>query len=265
MKKVTLPAGLLFLAVIFLANLSCSTQFKTGPIAIAGQSDASASYTNNEIKRYYGKLNVRSLADVPESEYPQYKKYVSDKTVLVIVHPAYFIFFQDNNENKILVKRRNDLSKNIVDLFLDDYAADTGSILEQIQLSLKNENRFLREKSLRRELVILVLPPRYKKHPEYPYKNLDEFGRYLNEVTNGSPSLLYVESEEFKSGYLSGDTLNRLNKFFNAVEIRTIRLGGGYKNMCLKNCYDDIASIRKGQNIVMAPEICTVSPDVISR
>ncbi len=113
--------------------------------------------------------------------------------------------------------------------------------------------------------MILVLPPRYKKHPEYPYKNLDEFGRYLNEVTNGSPSLLYVESEEFKSGYLSGDTLNRLNKFFNAVEIRTIRLGGGYKNMCLKNCYDDIASIRKGQNIVMAPEICTVSPDVISR
>jgi hypothetical protein len=227
------------------------------------QSDDYATYTKDDIDQYYGKLNVRSLFDLPKSDYLQYKKYVSGNTVNVIVHPAYFIFFQDNNQNKIYVERRDDFSRNLVDLFIEKYPADEGSIQAQMKLSLKKESQFLREKAQKQDLVVLVLPPRYRGHPEYPYKKLDEFGRYLNEVTKGSPSVLYVESDDFKNGYLSSSTLTILNKFFNALDIRTIRIGGGYKNLCLKNFSDDIAAVRNVQTIELVPEICTVSPDVI--
>ncbi len=229
-----------------------------------GQTDDSVGQFSDGISRLYGRLKIRSVDDIPESDYFLYKKFVSDSTVNVMVHPAYFLFFQDNNDNKVFVDRGEDFSKNIVDLFIEEYPAEKRSMPEQMKLSLKNEELFLRDKSQKRELLVLVLPPRYKKHPEYPYKKLDEFARYLNEVTHGSPSVLYVESDGFKNGYLSSDTHDRLSKFFNALGINTVRIGGGYKDLCVKNFYDEIVAVRNIRNTVLVPEICTVSPDLIN-
>lgn len=216
---------------------------------------------SSEITSYYKDLNIRSLDQVPESDYEYMKKYVIGGVATVVVHPAYYVFFQDNNGKKVFVERGSDFSKNIVDIFLDEFPAGDNAKVNSIKLSLRKEVEFIRGKAQNRELIVLVIPPNYQQHPEYPYKRLDEFGRFLNEVTNGSPSVLYVESNDFKSGHLANETFSRLRRFFHLLKVKTVQVGGEYKDQCVSNFYEDLKKVEWLRNVVLLPEICTVSPN----
>lgn len=245
--------------------LSCSVQMNPNPSFRKNvyQNDESDKEHLKNVTRYYKKLNLPCLSDIPKNEYDDYTKYVSDHTAYVIVHPAYYLFFHDNNRNKVVMDRKDDFSKNIVDLFIDSYPVDKDSKLQQMKVALKNETRFLREKALRNNLVILVIPPIYWLHPSYPYKRYDEFARYLNEVTNGSPSFIYVESENFNTGYLSSSMLSRLDRFFSATGVTKVKIGGEYLKKCVNNFYEQARQIENIKNAALIPEICAISPDAL--
>jgi hypothetical protein len=250
--------------VITLASFSCSTPLRSGIRRQIDPLDEVIYRHSNEVKQLYAMLKIRSLADISETSYIKYKKYVLNNTVYVLVHPAYYIFFHDNNENKIYVDRGNDFSKNIVDLFIDDFPVNDSKMLEQMKLSTNMERVFLGKKSLNQNLVIVVLPPKYRTHPEYPYNKLDEYGRYLNDVTQNSPSILYIESESYKSGYLTRDTLSKVRKLFNALEIKTVYVSGGYTGGCVQNFYEQIVENYNVKNIELVPEMCIASPDIMN-
>ncbi len=215
------------------------------------------------ISNLYGNLKIRSLNDIPEEKFIEYKKYVNNGTAYVIVHPSYYVFFHNYDKKaKVVIERsRGDYSKNIVDMFIDDYPVGQSKTLKQMKESERRERDFLKKASSRGRLIILVLPPDYNKHPEYPYRKLDEFARYLNEVTGASPSVVYVESESYKHGYMTFDTLPRLNRFLKTAEVKTLLLGGGYVDLCLKDFEDETASLKDIEKVETIPEICTQSPD----
>lgn len=216
------------------------------------------------IKDLYGKLKIVKLDDIPEDKYADYKKYVYNGTAYAIVHPSYYLYFHDYNANKVVVERpRGDFSKNITDIFIDDYQREKSRTIKYMKEMERRERDFLKKTSSRQRLVILVLPPDYQKHTEYPYRKLDEFGRYLNEVTEGSPSVIYVDSESSKQGYISSETLPRLNAFLQAVGVKSLFLGGGYIDLCLKDFYLEASNLKDIESVEMIPEICTESPDLM--
>lgn len=261
---------ILVIAVLALpfTGLSCTSVQKLkklGTVKIVDPPEAILKEHAEEIDRLYGKLKIVSLDEIPESKYADYRHYAFNGSASVIVHPSYYLFFHDNNEKKIVVERKGgDFSKNIVDIFVEDYPAGDSKMLKQMKASAKRERDFIRKNSLYGRLVILVLPLEYRSHPEYPYGRLDEFARYLNEVSGGSSSVIYIESDSYKRGHLSSDVLTRLNKFLNAVGVNTLLLGGGYKNLCLGDFYDEMKRVQDIESVEIVPEICTESPDFIS-
>lgn len=219
------------------------------------------------INNLYGKLKIPFLNEIPEEKFIEYKKYVNNGTAYAIVHPSYYVFFHNYDKKaKVVIERsRGDYSKNIVDMFIDDYAAGNSKIIKYMKDMERRERDFLKKASSRERLVILVLPPDYNNHPEYPYRKLDEFARYLNEVTGASPSVVYVESESYKHGYMTFDTLPLLNRFLQTVGVKTLFLGGGYVDLCLKDFEDEAANLKDMEKVETIPEICTQSPDYMEQ
>ena len=254
---------ILMLMVASLVLSACSVQMNPRSRINVYQDDESERPPAKDINRLYGKLRLRSLGDISKNEYDNYTKYVSNHTAYVVVHPAYYLFFHDNNQNKIIIDRDDNFSKNIVDLFIDTYPDDTNSRVNRMKVALKKESDFLREKSQQNNLVILIIPPLYRLHPSYPYKKFDEFSRYLNEVTNGSPAVIYAESENFNTGYLPPPMLSRLNRFLAATGVNKIEIGGEYIKKCVNNFYEQAGNLEDIKNASLIRDICAISPDTM--
>lgn len=254
---------------ILVLNLSCAgIQSVLKPVErkIVDPSDDLLNEHAEEISRLYGKLKILSLDEIPEERYADYKKFAQNKSAYVIVHPSYFIFFHNyDRKSKVVIERKKgDFSKNIVDIFVDEYPVGKNSILKRMKDSERRERDFLKKVSAKGKLLIMVLPPDYTNHTEYPYRKLDEFARYINEVTAGAPSVIYVESESFKRGYLTFQTMPRLNKLLQAAEVKSLFLGGGYVDLCLRDFHDQAGGLKDIEKIEVIQEICTDSPDYMT-
>ena len=163
----------------------------------------------------------------------------------------------------VVERPAGDFSKNIVDIFVEDYPAGKSKIISRMKESERRERDFIRKASSRGRLIILVLPPDYQNHPEYPYRKLDEFARYINEVTGASPSVIYVESESYKRGYLTFAAMPRLNRFLKVNEVKSLLVGGGYVDLCLKDFYEQAANLKDMEKVETIQELCTDSPDLM--
>lgn len=265
-KRFTIAAVILTMAF---AGLSCTSSLKKRSFQgkkIVEPSEDVLRENAEAIRDLYGKLKIAKLDDIPEEKFADYKKYVNNGAAYAIVHPSYYLYFHDYNANKIVVERpEGDFSKNITDIFIDDYPAGKSRVVKYMKEMERRERDFLKKASLRRRLVILVLPPGYQKHTEYPYRKLDEFSRYINEATEGSPSIIYVESESPKQGYLTDDTLPRLNAFLQTVGVKSLLLGGGYIDLCLRDFFQEASNLKDIETVEMLPEICAESPDLMGQ
>lgn len=256
------------LLILSLSGISCVSMPKwQGPEEkkIVEPGDDVLKEHSEVINNLYGKLKIVSLDQIPEDKFGDYKKYVNNGSAYVIVHPSYYVFFHNYGSKKVVVERPNwDFSKNIVDIFIENYPAGKSNILKKMKESERRERDFIKKASSRGRLVILVLPPDYLNHPEYPYRRLDEYARYLNEVTGDSPSVIYIDSESYKRGYVTFDTLPRLNRFLQAAGVRSLLLGGGYVDLCLKDFYEGAVNLKEIEKVEIIPEISTESPDYMN-
>ncbi|MEK7851339.1 MAG: hypothetical protein AAB275_05615 [Deltaproteobacteria bacterium] len=253
---------------MLLTNLSCaplSEITKPLEIKVVEPDDDLLKEYAEEISRLYGKLKILSIDEIPEEKYAEYKKYAQEGRAYLLVHPSYYVFFHNYGKNKVVVERqRGEFSKNIVDIFIDEYPAGKSRILRRMKDSERRERDFIKKVSAKGKLLILVLPPDYSNHPEYPYRKLDEFARYINEVTGGAPSVVYVESESHKRGYMTFESLPRLNRFLTAAEVKSLSLGGGYVDLCLKDFEEEARNLKDIEKIEVVREIFTESPDHMS-
>ncbi|NIT04264.1 hypothetical protein GTO10_05080, partial [Candidatus Saccharibacteria bacterium] len=136
---------------------------------------------------------------------------------------------------------------------------------EETLFVMQEQERMLRDfvevYSTRKSLILLVLPRNHSQHPLYVSKDgYDEFTRYINEITNESESVLYMESASHNTGGLTFEDLEMLMTFLDDLDIRTIVLGGGYVGRCLDGFYETMLDSFGYDHIYMVPEIVAVSP-----
>lgn len=215
------------------------------------------------LKEAYSSIMIKRLNDVPKERYVDYKKFLIGNEVYIIIHPSYYAFFN----NEVTLSSRSDKKvyplKNIVERFYDRYYDyDYGMIVMQEQERLLRD--FVEVMSTEKKLIILILPRNWKERLTYGYiDGLDEYLRYINEITNMSESALYMESAMGNNGYMLPEDLNILNAFLMELGVKKVMLGGGYVGRCLTQFYDSIrpslASACRECKLYVVPEITAVA------
>jgi hypothetical protein len=209
----------------------------------------------------YQGLSIAKLNTLSPEQYDRYRTYVDNGSVYIFVHPSYSLFFHEKNPRAL--RGSADLRSSIVDSFLESTPESAVMLLEQEQL--RAEKKFIEYLTTVDKLVILVLPRDYLHAMNYAYlQGPDEYARYLNGIANGSPAILYMESESSNSGKLLADDLIPLLSFLKAVGAQTTLIGGGYVGRCQKEFYQYVTNFTAADRYYIVPELSTFSPQDIA-
>jgi hypothetical protein len=202
-----------------------------------------------------GRFMIKQLPDINPEEYSNYRKYLDDGDLYVIVHPAYSVFFHDLQPY---------LPGNPVDSFVSETTyTDASRFSREQERSLRD---FIEITSTRKRLILLVLPGNYQEYGGYYYRDkTDLYARYVNSVTNNSESVLYLYSEKPNRGKLSAKSKEQLTNFFESVNPERIIIGGGYLGRCISDFYKNISSSGFGEKMMVAGEISAFSRDDMNR
>jgi hypothetical protein len=210
------------------------------------------------LSRAYESIKIRKLSDIPKEEYSSYRKYLHRDGVYIIVHPGYYAFIQNKQPLPLWEYAKGFPPHNVVERFSENMAPDDLSIKIMIEQE-KVLRDFIEFMSKEKKLVILILPGDYKNHLSYGYvKGHDEYARYINELTNMSESVIYMESKEYNNGFLNNENLEVMTAFLGAVGAKTVKLGGGYIGKCLNNFYESIGTKYKNNDIYFILEILSI-------
>ena len=214
------------------------------------------------ISTSYDELKIRRLNNISEKEYNRYRQFLdAEGTAYIIVHPAYYTFFHKGLQTKTPVpetdEKKNE-KKNAVERFLSAKPQDLS--FSVLQAQERRTRDFLEYKSTEGMLTILVLPRNYAEYGGYSFKGgPDEYTRYLNEVTNLSDSVLYLESKTANRGYLKESDMVRLMEFLLSIGVKKVLVGGGYVGRCLEDFYIDFTTAFGSEDVYVVPELSDVS------
>jgi hypothetical protein len=159
------------------------------------------------------------------------------KTVTIIVHPAYSLFFRQEHRNRY-----------------------TDAKYDLLQIQLEREEQFIREISATGNILILVLPGSYAQESVAPLS----YTAYLNRAAGGSTTVFSVYSETANSGAVPTDTLVRLYSFLRGLGTDRVLVGGGYIGRCQREFYSQLVTYVDSISFYIVPEISSISPDDIS-
>ena len=160
-----------------------------------------------------------------------------NRTVTIIVHPAYSLFFREERRST--------------------YTAAKYDLLEY---QLAAEARFMSSQAKAGNLLILVLPGNYSKDSIAPRS----YTSYLNRTVGGSPSVFYILSETTHSGAILLETTVLLHDLLRRARIETLLIGGGYIGRCQKEFHGQLTTYVENISAFIVPEISSISPDDIS-
>lgn len=214
------------------------------------------------IGRSYNSLQIRGLNTIPEKDFANYAKYLENEAAYVMVHPAFFTFFHTSDK---LSRSGGDFFsiKNVVEKFIE--IPSTSPRLTVLQAQERRMRDFIEFKSTQKKLLIIVLPKNYQNFSGYVYKKgLDEYTRFLNEITNGSESVIYVQSKSANRGYLGDEEMHRLMEFLLSINAKRVLVGGGYIGRCLEGFYVELSEEFGGDGVYVVPELADISPKEIN-
>jgi hypothetical protein len=179
------------------------------------------------------------------------------------VHPAYFPFFHYPKRLSDTPKEGFYSKQNIIEKFLALPPPDRRFAVLQAQE--RRTRDFIEFKSTEEKLIIIIIPKNYHRYSRYTYrKGPDEYMRYLNEITNFSKSVLFVESRSANRGYPSEEDTIRLMEFLLSIGAKKIYIGGGYIGRCLEDFYAEFTEEFGRKGIYLVPELSDISPREIS-
>lgn len=209
------------------------------------------------VKESYNNFMIKKLDDIDDAEYAKYREYLDGGALYIIVHPAYYTFFQSSGG------QGKDLSLNAMERFLRE--PSYSSKIKLIKLQEKMLRDFMEYMSTDKKMVILVLPKDYRTFTAYQYRDgNDEYLRYINEVANSSDSVIYLYSDHPYKGDLSERDREKIIKLFYAIRPDSILLGGGYIGRCLEEFYKNMQQYYGMNKFYIVPEITAISPNDIT-
>jgi len=186
-------------------------------------------YPKAEEPLHIKKLTTASAAEVAPALY--------GKAVTIMVHPAYSLFFREENRS-----------------------AYTEAKYDLLKFQLDNEARFISEIAKTDNVLILVLPGNFLKESIAPLS----YTYYLNAAAGEGASVYYISSESWTSGALSTNTIVTLYGFLQKIGASRMLIGGGYIGRCQREFFIQVSSYVDNVKAYIVPEISSISPDDVS-
>jgi hypothetical protein len=215
------------------------------------------------IKRSYSDLLVRRMGNVSEREYKEYAGYLDNGVAYVVVHPAYFPFFHGFKRLGDTPEEGPYTEENVIEKFLA--LTPNNARFAVLQAQERRTRDFIEYVSTRGKLLIVIVPKNYSNYKGYTYKGgMDEYKRYLNEITNMSKSVLFVESKSPNKGYVTEEDSVRLMEFLLSINAKGVYVGGGYVGRCLENFYTLLTKDFGTKGVFLVPEMSDISPSELS-
>jgi len=213
------------------------------------------------IEKAYQKPLIRNLHKIPKKDYADFAKYLDKGAVYVIVHPAYYFFFDDSMQ--FGVPGSSSSGKSAMSTFLSEASYSGRAMLAKAQEKAMHD--FLEYVTTEKKLVIFILPGAYKGIDEYRNRfPRDEYMRYINEVSNESESVLYLFSSKPNKGALDPKDRKTLFRFLETVQAKSILLGGGYVGRCIEDFYRMLGKNYDEDSLFIMPEISALAPSDMS-
>lgn len=211
------------------------------------------------IEDSYKTFTIKNLLQIPSRSYDKYARYLDGGAVYIIVHPAYTTFFMlSRKRTEGAAKDDAAYAKNTVEKLLDTPADNPKMAL--IQAQERQMRDFLELKSTEKKLIIIIFEKGYLKNKNYAYKDgPDELKRFINEVTNESNSVFYIESKP-DGGSLKEEDRVTLQEFLLSIKAERILLGGSYLGRCVEGFYNSFTNDYGDIGVFLVPELTAVSP-----
>jgi len=217
------------------------------------------------LRDLYSGLKIKKLTDLKPEDYAGYKQYVQSagdvKRIYFIIHPAYYVFFA----NTMPFPSKEDIqgfpTRNLVERFYETVSySGLDTNLEVMQEQERALRDFLEVMSYQNNLVILVLPKDASNHFRYGYRDgINEYTRYLNEITHGSKSVLYLESTDFADGIIDDQDMNTLSAFVKETDANTLLLGGGFVGRCMNSFFESMEKKFPADRMFIMPEVTAIA------
>ncbi|HAS55241.1 MAG: hypothetical protein A2X56_12400 [Nitrospirae bacterium GWC2_57_13] len=158
--------------------------------------------------------------------------------VAIIVHPAYALFFPEDNAREY-----------------------SGGRARLVRNQLRNEAKFLENNAgSDNAVMILVLPAGSITGQDAAAG----YGAYLNRQINGAGRVFYVYSESTTNGALAQEDMLLLYQYLNSVRSEKVMIGGGFVGRCQESFFKQLATYVKPESIFIIPEISSISPADVS-
>lgn len=215
------------------------------------------------LREAYSGIKINRLNDIPKEEYSSYKKYLYKGQIYIIVHPGFYTFFVNKNAPPPKETIENFPATNLVERLFSNI--QTNSL--GLKLAQENERllrNFLEYMSEEKKLVLLILPGDYQKHLTNGYSpGLDEYSRYLNDMTNKSESIIYMESQNHNTGAMGKSDAEILSAFLKDIKVKRILYSGGFVGRCLDKFYTVLVDEFGYKNLYFIPELASIFPEEI--
>ncbi|TAN43390.1 MAG: hypothetical protein EPN25_01010 [Nitrospirae bacterium] len=214
------------------------------------------------LKKLYSGMQIRNLRDLSPDEYPRYQQYLDPigPTVYVVIHPGFYSFFSPD----MSLSSKHDLQdlpvRNIVERLYEKMSFHDPllQVMQEQELVLRD---FIKVTAAEKKLLLIVIPGGdYVSHFGYGYqKGLDEYKRYINELTQGSESVVYIESADYADGRLMDQDKQVMGSFLKALKAKRVLLSGGFVGRCIEAFSYSLKEVFSTEGIYLIPEISTVS------
>ncbi|MDA8106800.1 MAG: hypothetical protein M0Z71_15660 [Nitrospiraceae bacterium] len=209
----------------------------------------------------YEQFMIKRLTSLDEGDYEKYARYLDGGAVYIIVHPAYYTFF--NSDGAFPGPAPEFTGQDAMESFLSEASYSPKMTLMKAQE--KRLRDFLEYMSTEKKLVILILPRKYEEFPAYRFRqSRDEYKLYINEATNESESVLYLYSRKSNRGTLAERDKRKLLKFLYEIKAKEVLIGGGFVGRCIEDFFKDIEQSFSDDRVFLVPEITAISPADVS-
>ena len=228
--KRTIPSSMLFLLLLpVILVFGCAS---------VDPSYASSSLNATEIvSQYPESREPLKLVDITKARYTDIPVSENSNDVLVIVHPAYSVFFRDKDKEHYTNAKYNLLKKQF----------DNEAVLISSQAALGRT-------------VVLVIPGNYPADSRAPLSYVS----YLNSISSGEKQIYYVLSETSGSGTLAMNDMVSLYGFLQSQKVNKVMIGGGYIGRCQREFHNQLTTYMDKTVAYIVPELSTISPDDVS-
>jgi hypothetical protein len=160
-----------------------------------------------------------------------------ERSVTVMVHPAYSLFFREEHRS-----------------------AYTEAKFDLLKFQLDSEARFITETAKAGSVLIIVLPGDFMEESTAALS----FITYLNSTAGSGASVYYLTSDSWSTGRLSMNNMVTLYGFLNDIKATKMLIGGGYIGRCQREFYNQVAAYVDKVTPYIVAEISSISPDDIS-